>query len=182
MANLYSRAGCSWFEVHPLPASWLGCTCLWWVFSTKRCQRMTSVRRLRVAQVHLCSDTLGALRGFCGCLLLGEPWVPEHVRCLRWNHAKDSQDVPCSIYWEVSWEVSDMLLSLKIQYQYKCSFCWRVSYENDLGKRFASTASFPEGASEIFGGLLPFVVTEHLSWTNIDDFFLATSQVASNDG
>lgn len=112
----------------------------------KRCQRMTSVRRLRVAQVHLCSDTLGALRGFCGCLLLGEPWVPEHVRCLCWNHPKDSQDVP----WEVSWEVSDMLLSLKIQYQYKCSFCWRLSYENDLGKRFAITASFPEGASEIF--------------------------------
>ena len=39
----------------------------------------------------------------------------------------------------------------------------KSSYENDLGKHFASIASFPEGASEIFGGILPFVVTERLS-------------------
>lgn len=37
---------------------------------------------------------------------------------------------------------------------------------------FASTALLPEGASEVSAGILPFAVTEHLSGTNIDEFFL----------
>lgn len=86
----------------------------------KQGQRMISLRRLRVARVHLCSDALAALRGFCGCLLLGEPWVPEHIRCVHRNCAKDGQDVPCTRRCHGG--VSDMALSLKIQYQCKCVF------------------------------------------------------------
>lgn len=52
------------------------------------------------------------------------------------------------------------------------SFFWIVPRENHLGKPSISPVLLPEGATEIFRGILSFTVAGYLNWTNIDGFFL----------
>lgn len=55
----------------------------------------------------------------CGCLLLGEAWVREHVRCLHQNCAMDNQGVPRTEMYQGRF----LTCFFPWKYPHKCSFC-----------------------------------------------------------
>lgn len=98
------------------------------------------------------TDTLGAFKGFCGCLVLGGAWIPNYVRCLCWNFAEDSQGVPYTEKCHGRFLTQFLCWGCNTNINAPCAeeiFFWEGSW-----RVFCSAALLPEGASESLGGML----------------------------